>query len=175
MVAAFERIRARRAAFADPRDGESGQAIVEGVVGTLLVSTCFALILMCIIGFFSINAVNAAIQAASWDISPSASQLAPATSQADKDAYVRSQIADRVSGLANANLSVSGTNVTSRTDTVHEDVTRNATRLGLSSLDTERDFSTISFDVSYKVPGFNVTITRHVSHALSTRTQSEVS
>ena len=157
-----------------PGSDEEGQAIVEGVIAMLLMSLVFSLIIVLIIAVYSINAANAAIQTASWQIDPA--KVAQAASPAAMDELVESELSSRVPAMQAAEIDVSDTKLETSTASTGYEISGDKTALDLSRLDQDRTTATISFDATYRLPGLRaVSITRHVSHDLTTRNQSEVS
>lgn len=157
-----------------PGSGEEGQAIVEGVIAMLLLAMVFSLLIILIVAVYSINAANAAIQTASWQIDPA--EVAQAGSTEAMDDLVEKELASRVPAMQAAGIEVSGTRLETSTTSSGYEISGDKTALGLSRLDQDRTTATISFDVSYRLPGLRaVSITRHVSHDLTTQNQSEVS
>ena len=156
---------------APSRKPDEGQAVVESVIGLLLVTMCAVGLLTLILAAFSINSVNAAIQSASWDVSPG-----EVVAAADPDEHVRQAMLARTPGLADANMEVSNTTVTTRQSNESSPVQGDRTELALSKITSKRDTARIEFDVTYAIPGReSLHVTRHVSHDLLVRAQSEVS
>lgn len=172
MVGALREAVPRR--HARPGAGEEGQAIVEGVIATLLLALVFSLLLILLVAIYSINAANAAIQTASWQIDPA--KVAQAGSPAAMDELVEKELSGRVPAMQAAGIEVSGTRLETSTTSSGYEISGDKTALGLSRLDQDRTTATISFDATYRLPGLRaVSITRHVSHDLTTQNQSEVS
>ena len=172
MVGALREAVPRR--HARPGAGEDGQAIVEGVIATLLLALVFSLLIILLVAIYSINAANAAIQTASWQIDPA--KVAQAGSPAAMDELVEKELSGRVPAMQAAGIEVSGTRLETSTTSSGYEISGDKTALGLSRLDQDRTTATISFDATYRLPGLRaVSITRHVSHDLTTQNQSEVS
>lgn len=172
MVGALREAVPRR--HARPGAGEEGQAIVEGVIATLLLALVFSLLIILLVAIYSINAANAAIQTASWQIDPA--KVAQAGSPAAMDELVEKELSGRVPAMQAAGIEVSGTRLETSTASSGYEISGDKTALGLSRLDQDRTTATISFDATYRLPGLRaVSITRHVSHDLTTQNQSEVS
>lgn len=172
MVGALREAVPRR--HARPGAGEEGQAIVEGVIATLLLALVFSLLIILLVAIYSINAANAAIQTASWQIDPA--KVAQAGSPAAMDELVEKELSGRVPAMQAAGIEVSGTRLETSTTSSGYEISGDKTALGLSRLDQDRTTAIISFDATYRLPGLRaVSITRHVSHDLTTQNQSEVS
>lgn len=172
-------VTARRAGAASlpsrrPGEGERGQATLEGVIAMVLLATVFSMLIVLIVAIYSVNAANAAIQTASWQIDPA--KVAQAGSPAAMDELVEKELSSRVPAMQAAGIDVSNTRLTTSTASTGYAISGDKTSLDLSRLDQDRTTATISFDVSYRLPGLRaVAVTRHVSHDLTTQNQSEVS